>query len=87
MLGRDSLLGGEVLALLSRELWCPIPGGAQGQVGWTLGSLSWWGATSPWNWVGFKVPFNPISSMILGRYGFNIFSIHSEWGLKALQRS
>jgi len=22
---------------------CPIPGGAQGQVGWALGSLSWWG--------------------------------------------
>jgi len=24
------------------KLWCPIPGGAQGQVGGTLGSLSWW---------------------------------------------
>jgi len=21
---------------------CPIPGGAQGQVEWALGSLSWW---------------------------------------------
>jgi len=24
---------------------CPIPGGAQGRVGWALGSLSWWAAT------------------------------------------
>ena len=31
---------------------CPIPGGAQGQVGWALGSLSLWGATSPWQGVG-----------------------------------
>jgi len=28
----------EALAQLPRELWCPIPGGAQGQVGWALGS-------------------------------------------------
>ena len=26
--------GGETLALLLRELWCIIPGGAQGWVGW-----------------------------------------------------
>jgi len=25
-----------------------MPGGAQGQVGWGMGSLSWWGAASPW---------------------------------------
>jgi len=26
------------------KLWCPIPGGAQGQVGWGPGQLSCWGA-------------------------------------------
>jgi len=40
----------------------PISGGAQGQVGWALGSLSWSGGTLPmavgWNWVGFEVPSN-----------------------------
>ena len=25
------------------KLWYPIPGGIQDQVGWGLGSLSWWG--------------------------------------------
>jgi len=30
---------------------CSIPGGAHGQVGWALHSLSWWGATSPWQGV------------------------------------
>jgi len=40
MLGRNSLLrGGEALAQLPREAM-----GAQGQVGWGLGSPSWWGA-------------------------------------------
>ena len=29
------------------KLWCPIPGGAQGQVGWGPGHLSWWGAALP----------------------------------------
>ena len=31
---------------------CPIPGGVQGQVGWALGSLSWWVAASPWQGLG-----------------------------------
>ena len=31
---------------------CPIPGGAQGWVGWALGSLTWWGAPSPQQGVG-----------------------------------
>jgi len=63
------MLGGdEALALLHRELWCPIPGGAQGQVGWALGSLSWWrqpahGRGSSWG--GDQVPSNPIRSVIL----------------------
>jgi len=35
--------GGEALT----QLWCPIPGGAQGQVGWGPGQLSWWGAALP----------------------------------------
>jgi len=29
------------------KLWYPIPGGAQGQVGWVPGQLSWWGAALP----------------------------------------
>jgi len=29
------------------KLWCPIPRGAQGQVGWGPGQLSWWGAALP----------------------------------------
>ena len=28
---------------VQRSCVCPIPGGAQAQVGWALGSLSWWG--------------------------------------------
>jgi len=35
-----------------RSCGCPIPGGVQGQVGWALGSLIRWGATSPWQEVG-----------------------------------
>jgi len=31
---------------------CPTPRGAQGQVGWALGSLSCWGAASLWYEVG-----------------------------------
>ena len=43
MLGGDSLLRcDETLEQLPRELQCPISGGAQGHVGWALGSLSWW---------------------------------------------
>ena len=35
---------------------CPIPRGMKGQVGWALGSLSWWGAASPWQgWGGWAV--------------------------------
>ena len=29
------------------KLWCPIPGGAQGRVGWGPGQLSWQGAALP----------------------------------------
>ena len=29
------------------KLWCPIPGGTQGQVGWGPGQLSWWVAVLP----------------------------------------
>ena len=51
------------------KLWCPIPGGTQGQ-GW----MGPWAAElmggSPahgrgWDSMIFKVPSNPISSMIL----------------------
>ena len=44
------------------KLWCPIPGGAQGQVGWGPGQLSCWGAALlmalGWDWMGYKVPSN-----------------------------
>jgi len=30
----------------SESCGCPIPGGAQGQVGWAQGSQSWWGTTT-----------------------------------------
>ncbi len=44
--------GGEALALLLRELWCPIPGGARGRVGWDPGQPELVGATSPWQGLG-----------------------------------
>jgi len=47
---------------------CPIPGGAQGWVGQTLGSLSWYGAPSQQQGLGLvscKVPINPSHSVIL----------------------
>jgi len=35
------------------RLWCPIPGGDQGQIGQGPGQLSWWGTALPmaggWN--------------------------------------
>jgi len=37
---------------VQRSCVCPIPGGAQAQVGWALCSLSWWVATSPWQEMG-----------------------------------
>ena len=45
------------------KLWCPIPGGAQGQVGWGPGQLSCWG--------GLQGPFQskpPYDAMIFQRY-------------------
>ena len=43
--------------------------GVQCQVGWALGSLSWWEAALPmaggWGWVGFEVPSNPNHPVIL----------------------
>jgi len=48
---------------------CPILGGAQGWVGWALGSLSWWGAALSMagglDWAGFKFPSNLSHSVIL----------------------
>lgn len=41
------ILQGELVRLSHRpELWCPLPGAAQGH-GWGLGSPSWWGAPNP----------------------------------------
>ena len=56
----------EVLTLLPRELWCPIPGGAEAGLDGALGSLSWWGQPvhcRGWGWVGFKLPSNPSHPM------------------------
>jgi len=36
------------------KLWCPVPGGAQGQVGWDPGQLSWCGAALPWQSIGTR---------------------------------
>ena len=45
--------GGETLEWVAQRGYvCPTPGGAQGQVGRALGSLSWWGAPSPWQGLG-----------------------------------
>jgi len=42
------------------KLWCTHPGGAQGQVEWGPGQLSWWGAAQPmagdWNFMIIKSP-------------------------------
>ena len=49
--------------VLLRELWVPTPGGAQGWVGWALGSLSWGAAGVGMG--GGKVPSNPSYAVIL----------------------
>ena len=53
---------GEALVLLPRLLWCPIPGGAQGQAEWGPGQPELVGGEPThgrvWNWMGFKVPSN-----------------------------
>ena len=42
------------------KLWCPIPGDAQGQVGWGPGQPELvWGSPAHgrgWGWVSFEVP-------------------------------
>ena len=44
------------------KLWCPIPGGVQGQVGYSPGQPELVGGSLAqgrgWVWVGFKVPSN-----------------------------
>jgi len=45
---RNSLLrGGWCPGTAAQCCGCPIPGGVQGHE-WPWGSLSWWGASSPW---------------------------------------
>jgi len=52
---------------------CPIPGGVQAQVGWALGSLSWWGAASPWHRVGTGSSLRSLPvQAILGFYDYNL---------------
>lgn len=47
----------------------PIPGGTEGQIGWDPGQLIWGVAAltmaQGWKWMGFMVPSNPDSSVIL----------------------
>jgi len=51
------------------KLWCPIPGGAQGQVGWGPGQPELVGGSPAhgrgWGGVGFEVPSSPNHSVIL----------------------
>jgi len=48
MLGVNFLFRfGKVLEQVPKKLWCPIPGGAQGQVDGALCSMSWWEAALP----------------------------------------
>ena len=60
----------EALARVAqRSSECPIPGGAQGKVGWDPGQTELLGGAPAggrdWNRIGFKVPFNPNHSAIL----------------------
>jgi len=54
--------GGEALEQLPRELWCPISGGAQGQVGWGPGQPQLAGGSPAhgmgWDSMIFKIPSN-----------------------------
>jgi len=51
------------------KLWCPIPGGAQGQAGWGPGQPELVGGSpahgTGWGGVGFGLPFNlsPITTL------------------------
>ena len=60
--------GGEALEQLPRELWCPISGGAQGQVGWGPGQPQLAGGSPAhgmgWDSMIFKIPSNLKPSMI-----------------------
>jgi len=47
------LEGGDALAQAAqRGCGCPISGGFQGQAGWALGSLIWWGQPAHSRGVG-----------------------------------
>ena len=87
--GRNSLLRGQwgPGTDCPESCGCPIPGGAQGQAGWALGSLIWWVATSPWHgdwkWIIFKVPSNPSHPMTLWLYDMAARKCHVKWGMEA----
>ena len=64
------MLGGNSLLWHScpEKLWCPVPGDAQGQVGWGPGQLSWGGSSAySWgcSWEVFEFPSNLNYSVIL----------------------
>jgi len=46
------------------KLWCPIPEGAQGQVGWGPGQLSWWGAALPVVGTGWSLRSLPTQTVL-----------------------
>ena len=57
------------------KLWCPIPGGAQGQVGWGPGQPELVGG-SPlhsrgWGWEDWEVPSNQMHFMSFQCYCFH----------------
>ena len=73
---RNSWRGGE-------KLWCPIPGGAQGQVGWGPGQPELVGGSPAhgrgWGWVGFELPSNPNHSVILWKILWKDCHVAKHW--------
>jgi len=71
-------------ATAQRKCGCPISGGIQGQVGWALGSLSWWVATSPWQGVGAGWAFRSLATQTVLWFSDSMiaaakFSCGSSW--------
>ena len=55
------------LRICPEKLWCPIPGGTQGQAGWGPGQpeLVAGSPAQGWCWVGFELPSKPNRSVSL----------------------
>lgn len=48
------MVGGEALVLLPREWWCPSLEVLEAMDG---ALAAWWGAASPWQWLGLECLF------------------------------